>query len=80
MATEAKKRLTGADIFISSAAVADYRPAKSLAVKLKKKKRNLTLKLHPTEDILAYFGAHKGHAKAGQVLVGFALESTNLIK
>lgn len=76
MATEAKKRLGDTDIFISSAAVADYRPAKILALKLKKKKKNLSLKLQPTEDILAYFGAHKGK----MVLVGFALESKNLIK
>ncbi len=32
------------------------------------------LDLEPTEDILAWMGAHKS---TGQVLVGFALETTN---
>jgi phosphopantothenoylcysteine synthetase/decarboxylase len=76
MASEVKKRFAAADIFFSTAAVADYRPAQTLASKLKKSRRNLTLKLHPTEDILAYLGAHK----KSQVLVGFALETKDLIK
>ena len=36
MASEVKKRFAAADIFFSTAAVADYRPAKILASKLKK--------------------------------------------
>ena len=55
-----------------SAAVADYRPVVVAESKIKKKAAALHLDLEPTEDILAWMGAHK---PKGQVLVGFALET-----
>ncbi|MCB9183739.1 MAG: bifunctional phosphopantothenoylcysteine decarboxylase/phosphopantothenate--cysteine ligase CoaBC [Flavobacteriales bacterium] len=72
---EACKRLAGAcDAVIMSAAVADYRPAEPAGNKLKKKDAALEVRLEPTEDILASLGANK---RAGQRIVGFALETDN---
>ncbi len=62
-----------ADIAIMAAAVADYTPAAVADSKIKKKDGDpLTLQLKETKDILAALGKSK---KAGQVLVGFALET-----
>jgi phosphopantothenoylcysteine decarboxylase/phosphopantothenate--cysteine ligase len=55
---------------VMAAAVCDYRPAKTLARKLKKRSRPWTVRLQPTEDILA----HCGRIKRKQVLIGFAME------
>jgi len=64
------------DIFISVAAVADYRPAAMSAQKLKKSERMLTLELTPTQDILAKVGSLKN----APFCVGFAAESENLLQ
>ena len=69
-----KKRVSGADIFVSVAAVADYRPAKRAEQKIKKSDANLTLELVPTTDILAYVA---GLPKP-PFCVGFAAESEKL--
>lgn len=74
MAVACKERFPKADIAILSAAVADWRPAQSANEKIKKSDNLVPLQLEPTEDILAWMGANK---RAGQVLVGFALETTN---
>ncbi|MFW5995791.1 MAG: bifunctional phosphopantothenoylcysteine decarboxylase/phosphopantothenate--cysteine ligase CoaBC [Halanaerobiaceae bacterium] len=66
------------DIIIMAAAVADFRPEKREKEKIKKMgndNRNLPLRANP--DILASLGEKK---KPGQVLVGFAAESSNLIE
>lgn len=62
------------DIFISVAAVADYRVAKPVAQKIKKSEQALTLELVPTVDIL---GSVAGRANP-PFCVGFAAESQNL--
>jgi len=62
----------GVDIAILSAAVADYRPVEMATEKIKKTGDTLTLELTRTTDILKTLGGLK---KAGQVLVGFALET-----
>jgi phosphopantothenoylcysteine decarboxylase/phosphopantothenate--cysteine ligase len=64
----------GVDIAILSAAVADYRPVEQATDKIKKTGETLTLDLTRTTDILKALGGLK---KAGQVLVGFALETSN---
>ncbi len=64
----------GVDIAILSAAVADYRPEHKEGDKIKKKDDTLELKLVKTQDILASLGKIK---KDGQLLVGFALETSN---
>ncbi|MBX2971780.1 MAG: bifunctional phosphopantothenoylcysteine decarboxylase/phosphopantothenate--cysteine ligase CoaBC [Flavobacteriales bacterium] len=74
MADACKQRAATSDVVIMSAAVADYRPKHAATGKIKKKDAALSVELEPTEDILAWMGAHK---PAGQVLVGFALETDN---
>lgn len=61
-----------ADLTLMAAAVADYTPAAPAAGKIKKSSDNLQLELVKTTDILYQLGQQK---KAGQVLVGFALET-----
>jgi phosphopantothenoylcysteine decarboxylase/phosphopantothenate--cysteine ligase len=65
---------SGADIGILSAAVADYRPVEAAKEKIKKTGEKLRLELTRTVDILKTLGGTK---MQGQVLVGFALESTD---
>ncbi|MFA5774371.1 MAG: bifunctional phosphopantothenoylcysteine decarboxylase/phosphopantothenate--cysteine ligase CoaBC [Ilumatobacteraceae bacterium] len=74
---------THADVVIMAAAVADVRPKHPSVAKLKKDPKTgiiaplENLELEPTPDILAGLGANK---KPGQVLVGFAAETDNLIE
>ncbi|HTF30454.1 MAG TPA: bifunctional phosphopantothenoylcysteine decarboxylase/phosphopantothenate--cysteine ligase CoaBC [Flavitalea sp.] len=63
-----------ADIAIMSAAVADYTPAVYADEKIKKNGEILQVELTRTKDILKSLGEQK---KKGQILVGFALETTN---
>jgi phosphopantothenoylcysteine decarboxylase/phosphopantothenate--cysteine ligase len=63
------------DIIIKAAAVADYRPAAVSDEKIKKKDDDLNIALERTDDILKYLGEHKGE---GQLLCGFAMETSNL--
>ncbi|HWK08256.1 MAG TPA: bifunctional phosphopantothenoylcysteine decarboxylase/phosphopantothenate synthase [Puia sp.] len=67
------ERWAGADIAVMSAAVADYTPVAQSKEKIKKKSDTFVLELIKTKDILKALGQEK---KKGQVLVGFALEST----
>jgi phosphopantothenoylcysteine decarboxylase/phosphopantothenate--cysteine ligase len=69
-----KLRAGDTDIFIGVAAVADYRPVKPSAQKIKKGSGNLTLELTPNPDILTYVA---GLPKP-PFCVGFAAESENL--
>jgi phosphopantothenoylcysteine decarboxylase/phosphopantothenate--cysteine ligase len=62
-----------ADALIMAAAVADYRPVKAAKDKIKKGKAGLTLELECTPDIL-------GTVKGNFVKVGFAAESSNLLR
>jgi len=65
-----------ADIVIKAAAVADYRPARTAAQKIKKEGETLVIELVKNPDILLELGRLK---KPGQVLVGFAAETENLL-
>ncbi len=62
------------DIAVMSAAVADYTPVKAEEQKIKKNDAVFNLELTRTKDILKSLGEKK---KPEQVLVGFALETTN---
>ncbi|HEY1022874.1 MAG TPA: bifunctional phosphopantothenoylcysteine decarboxylase/phosphopantothenate--cysteine ligase CoaBC, partial [Flavisolibacter sp.] len=62
------------DIAVMAAAVADYTPETVADHIIKKNGDGLTLTLRKTKDILAALGQQK---QQGQVLVGFALETTN---
>jgi len=65
-----------ADLVLKAAAVADYRPAKPAEQKIKKEGETLVLELTRNPDILLELGRRK---KPGQVLVGFAAETENLL-
>ena len=65
-----------AGLVIMAAAVADFTPKQSCSHKIKKTSGILTLELEVTEDILLTLGKNKPE---GQVLVGFAAESENLL-
>lgn len=64
------------DVAIFAAAVADFRPVSTASKKIKKQAGNqgLTLELTETPDIAAALGARK---RAGQIMVGFALETND---
>ncbi|CAL65628.1 bifunctional phosphopantothenoylcysteine decarboxylase/phosphopantothenate--cysteine ligase CoaBC [Christiangramia forsetii] len=72
----AHSNFDNADVFISAAAVADYKPKTVANQKIKKNADSLTLELTKTEDILASLG----EKKINQKLVGFALETNNEIE
>ena len=66
-----------ADVVVMAAAVADFRPVSRAANKIKKGDGVPEIVLEPTPDILAGLGATK---RPGQVLVGFAAETDNLVE
>ena len=59
---------------VMSAAVADYRPVEVSSQKIKKQSNNFSIELQKTTDVLSTLGELK---TAGQILVGFALETDN---
>ena len=66
-----------ADMVIKAAAVADYRVRNVSDQKIKKNDEELTLVLEKNPDILKELGEKK---RAGQILVGFAAETQNLLE
>lgn len=62
-------------IIIKAAAVADFRPSTRADDKIKKKGEPLVLTLERNPDILAELGKIKG----GRILIGFAMESEDLV-
>lgn len=64
------------DVVVMAAAVADFRPKAAAEGKLKKRDGTPEIILEPTPDILAGLGASK---RDGQVLVGFAAETDDLV-
>lgn len=65
-----------ADVIIMAAAVADFRPTEPAPQKLKKSGGTPEIRLEPTNDILASLGENK---PAGQLLVGFAAETEDVL-
>ena len=74
MLSAVKKHVPKTDVFVSVAAVADYRPAEVSAQKIKKSDRDLTMDLVPTTDILGWVAA----LPKPPFCVGFAAESEKL--
>ena len=70
------KNLKQSTIVIKSAAVADYRPSVCADAKIKKKDGPWTLYLERNPDIIAEIGKKKKE----RILIGFAMESEDLIK
>ncbi|MBX6352224.1 MAG: bifunctional phosphopantothenoylcysteine decarboxylase/phosphopantothenate--cysteine ligase CoaBC [Thermoflavifilum sp.] len=69
-------RIHQADVYISAAAPADFRPRERLSTKWKKGDGVPALVLEPTVDILAEMGRRK---KAHQTFVGFAAETGDAV-
>lgn len=69
-------RAAEADIFIATAAVADYRPAQQANNKIKKQNESLNIALERTEDILATVSATYENV----FTVGFAAETDKLLE
>lgn len=67
--------LTESTAVVKSAAVADYRPAGFSESKIKKTDRPLEFKLERNPDIISEVGKIKGD----RILVGFAVETDNLV-
>jgi phosphopantothenoylcysteine decarboxylase/phosphopantothenate--cysteine ligase len=68
-----EKATRQANALVMAAAVADYRPTKAAKDKIKKEGVGLTLKMECTPDIV-------GSVKGNFIRVGFAAESSNLVK
>jgi phosphopantothenoylcysteine decarboxylase/phosphopantothenate--cysteine ligase len=76
MKKEVFKYFSKADIIISAAAVADFRPKKVFSGKIKKEEaEKLVIELERTSDILYELGKRKKN----KILVGFAAETENLV-
>ena len=65
------------DVIVKSAAVADFKPVSWQPLKIKKSPQGLHLDLVKNIDILAELGKKR---VPGQVLVGFAAESRDLVE
>lgn len=71
------KQHADADIIIMAAAVSDFTPAEQHNYKVKKDSASTKLELQQTQDILAWLGEHR---KKGQTLIGFAMETDDLLE
>lgn len=71
-----KRNFKRADCLFMASAVCDWRPKKAARGKIKKGPKRLSIELIENPDILGRIGGDKG----GRLLVGFALESKELIK
>lgn len=76
MHAEVMARAQDSDIFIASAAVADYRPEQRASEKIKKKTERMEIQLVKNPDILAQVAA----LEKRPYVAGFAAESNNLIE
>jgi phosphopantothenoylcysteine decarboxylase/phosphopantothenate--cysteine ligase len=68
------KNIDGVDIFVATAAVADYRPASPVESKIKKTSESMDLKMERTIDILATVAARASRP----FVVGFAAETDSV--
>jgi phosphopantothenoylcysteine decarboxylase / phosphopantothenate---cysteine ligase len=74
MLTAVLREVSGTDIFISTAAVADYRPARPADQKIKKTSDTLDLCMERTSDVLATIAARPDRP----FVVGFAAETESV--
>ena len=79
MFAQVKKYIKKSDIFISAAAVCDFKPRKFARHKIKKAGHSLKLELLPNPDILAYVSANIPE-RSKKIVAGFSLETNNLIR
>jgi phosphopantothenoylcysteine decarboxylase/phosphopantothenate--cysteine ligase len=76
MAQAVLRHFEQSTVTLMAAAVADFRPAEIHPGKIKKQDGIPTLTLEPTPDVLAMIAARR---RPGQVVVGFAAETANLL-
>jgi len=76
MARAVEENCCGCKIIIGAAAVSDYTPEQVADQKIKKNPTGVTLSLKPTIDIMATLGKRK----RDQVLVGFSVETQDLLR
>jgi phosphopantothenoylcysteine decarboxylase/phosphopantothenate--cysteine ligase len=74
MLTAVLREVPGTDVFISTAAVADYRPARAAEQKIKKTNNTLELAMERTADVLATVAARSERP----FVVGFAAETESV--
>ena len=74
MLTAVLRELPGTEVFISTAAVADYRPARAAEQKIKKTSDTLELAMERTADVLATVAARSDRP----FVVGFAAETESV--
>lgn len=65
------------DVIVMSAAVSDFTPQECAHHKVKKTEADKTITFQSTTDILKWLGEHR---REGQILVGFAMETENLLE
>lgn len=75
-----KKYFKRCDVFISCAAVSDFRPKNFSRNKIKKEGKSINIKLIPNPDILSEVTRSPLPAHRSPLIIGFALETENLIK
>jgi phosphopantothenoylcysteine decarboxylase/phosphopantothenate--cysteine ligase len=76
MADAVGSRLPRTDVLVMAAAPADFRPASRATSKIKKDRAPEAIALAPTPDILA---STKSARSGGSVIVGFALETDDVV-
>ncbi len=74
MLAAVERELPGTDVYISTAAIADYRPARPAERKIKKTESSLDLALERTVDVLATVAARAERP----FVVGFAAETNDV--
>jgi phosphopantothenoylcysteine decarboxylase/phosphopantothenate--cysteine ligase len=72
--------LEDSDALLMAAAVADFRPAKAVESKIKRRKGPPEVQLEPTDDILALVTSRRGKIGHPAVVVGFAAESQDMVE
>ncbi len=76
MAAAVRDRFDACDALVMAAAVSDFRSSEVSPGKIAKTEAETAVQLEHTEDILAGLGPDKGH----RVLVGFAMETRDLVE
>ena len=71
LAQACEQEFEACDVLLMAAAVADFRPSRPAATKLKKDHGTPTIELEPTTDVLSSVAQRRS---SGQILVGFAAE------
>lgn len=79
MSEEVMKAITGADVLLMAAAVADFRPVQISSQKIKKEAGPPRIELQANPDILTRVAAYKREHGRPCVVIGFAGESADLL-